>query len=226
MSAMETKMMPKTLPKILANAKLKKLVVSVVIGAIAGFAVSFALMRTIQLGWFGDLNTSRSIAALAGVMYLLCGAFVGVGLLNPKMGAKFLNVEDAEELQEQSVMLRNSVFGIAAMGLSLILLAFAAPAGPVSATVAAVSVVVLMGLSVLTSRRQLRAMDELSTSVSRETAAMAFYLTITVGGGWSGAAHLGFVPGPAPLDWLTMFAALMLVAAFWVCGRRGLLTPR
>lgn len=206
--------------------KLKKLLVSLAVGAVAGFIVSFALMRTIQSGVLGDLGTSRSIAALLGSMYTLCGCFVGLGVLSPRIGARFLNVEDAEELREQSKILRNSTFGIVAFGLSLILLAFAAPAGPLSPTLVGGSIALLMAIATLTSLQTLKSMDELNASVSRETSVTSFYLMFFCGGGWSVLAHLGFATQLAPLDWLTLFAAAMLAAAFWVSGRRGLLTPR
>lgn len=217
-NAMETKAME--------NTKLRKLIVSVAIGAVAGFIVSFGLMRTIQLGVFGDLDLSRSIAALAGSMYILCGAFVGFGILNPKWGAKFLNVEDPDELREQSAMLRNSTFGIIAFGLVLVLLAFAAPLGPVPQGVAVAAIILLLGASTFTSLRSLKVMDELNASLARETAVAAFYITLSAGGGWAMFAHLGFVPALASLDWLTLFAAAMLAGAFWASGRRGLLLPR
>lgn len=206
--------------------KLRKLLVSLAFGAVAGFIVSFVLMRTIQSGYFGDLGKSRSIAALLGSMYVLCGGFVGLGVLSPKFGARFLNVEDAEELREQSKILRNSALGIAAFGLCMILLAFAAPAGPLSPSVVGWCVAVLMVIATLTSLHTLKVMDELNASVSRETSVTSFYLMFFIGGGWSVLAHLGFATALAPLDWLTLFAAAMLAAAFWVSGRRGLLAPR
>lgn len=208
------------------NQKLRKLLISIAIGAVAGFIVSFALMRTIQTGLLGDLGASRSIAALLGAMYVLCGVFVGLGVLSPKLGARFLNVEDADELREQSRMLRNSTFGIIAFGLSMLLLAFAAPAGPLPPGLIGGSIAVLMSVATLTSLHTLKFMDELNASVSRETSVASFYLMFFVGGGWSVLAHLGFVPALAPLDWLTMFAAAMLFAAFWVSAKRGLLVPR
>ena len=208
------------------DAKHKKLVLSIVVGAIGGFLVSFTLMRTIQSGVLGELGASRSIAAVAGSMYVLCGAFVGFGSLNPKMGAKFLNVEDADELAEQSAILRNSTMGIGAFGVCLILLALAAPLGPVPQGVVAGSIVALMALCAFTSLRSVKLMDELNASLSKETAVASFYLMFTLGAGWSVAAHLGYAPGLAALDWLTLFAATMLAGAFWAAGRRGLLVPR
>ncbi len=208
------------------DAKQKKLITSLAVGALGGFVVAFGLTKTIQTGALGDLDLSRSIAAMVGAVYVLCGGFVGFGVLNPKLGAKFLNVEDAEELEEQYAMLRNSSLGIIAYGLSLILLAIAAPIGPVPEVVVGGGILVLMVVATLTSLSTLKAMDELNASLTRDTSVYSFYLVLCLGGGWSILAHLGFVPPLAPLDWLTLFAAVMLAAAFWASGRRGLLAPR
>jgi hypothetical protein len=47
-----------------------------------------------------------------------------------------------------------------------------------------------------------------------------------VGGPWAAAAHLGFVPAPEPLDWVTGIAAALLLGAVIAVGRRGMLAPR
>lgn len=194
------------------GGKRKKLIASTAFGGVSGFVVSFALMRAIGDGYLGDLDASRTIAALVGAIYLLCGGFVAIGLLNPVWGAKFLNVEDADELQEQAAVLRYSVVGVCALGASLLLLALAAPAGPLAAEVVGLLIAGLMAAMVYTSIRQFKA--------------TGFYLLFAIGGGWAALAHLGFVASPSPLDWITLFAAVMLGSAFWTTGRRGLLTPR
>lgn len=213
-------------PKAMDNRKRNKMIVSTLAGALAGFAVSFALLRLIGTGALGDIDTSRALAAMMGAIYLLCGAFVGAGLLNPRLGAKFLNVEDADELREQKMVLRHSVFGISAFGLVMLLLAFAAPAGRIPAAVVLGLCALLIAVATFTSLRQIKVMDELNASVARETAATGFYVVFALGGGWATLAHLGFARSLQPLDWMTLFAASMLVSAFWVTGRRGLLTPR
>jgi len=68
-----------------------------------------------------------------------------------------------------------------------------------------------------------RLSDQLARALSRETGSIAFHLILAAGGGWAMLAHLGFVPAPAALDWLTMFVLLMFVAAFIAAGRRNLL---
>lgn len=208
------------------SSKMRKLLISTGIGGVAGFLVAFTLIRTVDSGLLGAIDTSRSIAALVASLYLLCGAFVGIGLLNPRLGEKFLNVEDADELREQMTMLRYSVFTIISIGVCLFMLALAAPAGPVPVEIAVAVIAALMIACIFTSRRQMAVVDELIKSVSRESTSTAFYTLFVVGGGWAMLAHLGYVAGPAALDWVTMFAVVMLFGAFWACGRRGLLFPR
>ena len=41
------------------------------------------------------------IAIVSGLTYVLIGLIVALGLASPKAGAKFLNVEDAEEIREE-----------------------------------------------------------------------------------------------------------------------------
>ena len=206
--------------------KLRKMVLGLVLGGLAGFFGSLGLLQLIDSGALGVLDRSREIAALVGALYVICGLMVGLGLLSPKMGAQVLNVEDADELREQAAVLRYSVFGMVALGAVLLVLAFAAPAGPIPQTAALAIVVALIALSWFTSWRQMRLVDELVRSMSSEGTSLAFYLLFLIGGGWSIAAHLGYLTGPAPLDWITMFAGLLLLAVFWVAGRRGMLAPR
>ena len=69
-----------------------------------------------------------------------------------------------------------------------------------------------------------RLTDEMRRDLSRDATASAFSLLLLIGGGWAMLAHTGLVTGPAPLDWLTMFSVVLLLATFWQAGRRGLMT--
>ena len=68
-----------------------------------------------------------------------------------------------------------------------------------------------------------RHIDELQRALSNDAVASAFYLMAFFGGGWALLAHLDYVAPPVPLDWLTMFAATLLIGAFWQTARRGLM---
>ena len=208
------------------KSKIGKLVIAIAIGGVIGFLVAFVFMRTAELGIFGELDTSREIAALVGLLYMATAGFVGFGLVNPKLGARVLNVEDPEELQEQRKVLGWSVAGMVALGLALFVAALSAPVGPIPVEAMIFGFVLLIGISWFAGHRQRRHVDELMRSVSMETMSTGFYFTVLFGGGWALLAHGELVAGPQPLDWLTMFAAIMLLATYWVCGKRGLLKQR
>jgi hypothetical protein len=111
-------------------------------------------------------------------------------------------------------------------GGALFALALAAPDGPLPQSGA-----LAMGAGGLVTGAVLsipiyRLSDELMRAVNLEAGAVSFGLVLLIGGSWAILAHLGYAPAPAPLDWLTLFYTLMLLASFIAVGRRGMLTPR
>ena len=201
----------------------RSLAIKTGIGAVAGALGAIGLMELIDSGALGALDTSREIAALVGMLYLMTAAVVGFGLVSPDAGSRLLNVEDADELREMRPMLRWSVLGTASIAAILFIAAFAAPAGPIGAPVALALVAILFVLACYTGHRQRAHTDELMRAVAVEGTSAAFYLTVVVGGGWALLAHLGYLAGPEPLDWLTMFASLMLLGCFVITIQRGLI---
>lgn len=208
------------------KSKLRKLAVSMSVGAVFGFLGALSVLYFLDRGAFEEVSSSIEIALLVAMLFGLTGVGIAFGALSPAIGAKFLNVEDADELREQRHVLVYSAGGMVALGLSLAMVALAAPAGPLSPMASLILALAFFAAAVILSLRQARYVDELVRALGRETAATAFYLTVLAGGGWAMLAHLGYLPAPLSLDWLTLFAVVMLVAAFWTCGRRGLLNPR
>lgn len=206
--------------------KWRKALFSAALGAVFGVIGVTAVLTLRDSGALGTIGRSEEIAGLVGVVYLLNALAVGFGLASPKAGARYLNVEDESELLEQRRMLLMSAVAMAAIGFALAIVAVAGPAGIVAPAPALGAALALMVLATALSIALRRQMDELMRSLSRETAALAFYLLALVGGGWALLDHLGFAAGPAPLDWLSLLAGLMLLAAFIAVGRRGMLAPR
>lgn len=204
----------------------KKLLIPALIGAAAGFASSVAMMHFIDSSAIGGLGTSATIAALVGMLYLLIGCGVGFGAASPRIGARFLNVEDADELREQHKVLTASGVAMVLWGVSLIALAMAAPEGPLPPPLALVLGAGGLVIGTILSIPAYRLSDELMRAVNLEGGALGFGLTVLIAGGWAMLAHLGFAAGPAPLDLLTLFYAIMLAASFIAVGRRGMLMPR
>lgn len=201
----------------------RRLALPLAVGAISGAAATTAFMvLTGGVGQVG-LGLSREIAGLVGVLYMLMALGVGAGIANPNVGARFLNVEDADELREQRRMLGFSCLGMVTFGAALLVLALVEPAGSIDAgmgaAIAAVLIIATCGLSLY----QAREIDELQQAMSRDASATALLLLFVVGGGWALLAHCGLAAGPVPLDWLTMLAVAFLLGCFWQAGRRGLL---
>ena len=71
-----------------------------------------------------------------------------------------------------------------------------------------------------------RACDELMLAINLEAGALTYGLVLAVVGGWAMLAHLGYLAGPQPLDLLTAFYVLVLIASFVAVGRRGMLAIR
>ena len=207
-------------------SKIKKTVFALLLGGVAGFAATFLFLRFADSGAVGELGTSREIASLVGLVYLVGAAAVLAGVLAPKAGANFLNVEDAEELREQKVMLGSGGIAMIAAGAALIVAALAAPVGPIAGGMALALFVALIALAVFASYVSQKRQDELMRAMGQQNGATAFYLLFFVGGGWALAAHCGFVSAPAPLDWLTMMWGLGLIAAFVTTIQRGMFMMR
>lgn len=193
-------------------------------GAVVGFVAAFLFLNLTDLDGAQPLGTSRVIAGLVAIVYLLAGVATGIGVANPRVGARFLNVEDADELREQRRMLAYSCIALVALAGALFLLVFTEPVGPIGGETGAAIAVALVLLACVLGHLQARHIDELQRALSRDSVATAFYLMFAIGGGWALLAHSGLTAAPAPLDWLTMFAALLLVGCLWQAGRRGLLT--
>lgn len=205
---------------------MKKLVLPLAMGGVVGFAIAFGIGR------FGDglgktgLSTSAEIAMVVGACYVIMGMFVGGGTMLPGAGAKFLNVEDADELREQRSMLLMSSYAMSLWGAALIIFALS---GIISAFTPGMSLAiagVLYVVGVYFVIRSYAVCDELMMAVNREAGNWAYGLSFAFLGGWSALAHVGYLAPPEPLDVLSAFYALVLLATFIAAGRRGMLKTR
>jgi len=203
---------------------MRKLLIPGLIGGVAGGAASYAMLRFIDSAAVGGLGLSATLAALVGVLYCVISVGVIAGAANPRVGARFLNVLDADDLREQARVLLRSGAAMLLWGIALLALALAAPDGPLPQ--AAALAVGLGGLVIGSwiSLAVYRALDELMLAVNLEGGAISNGLMFMVVGLWAMLAHLGYTTGPQPLDLLTLFYVLVLVGSFIALGRRGMLT--
>jgi len=161
------------------------------------------------------------LAIVSGLSYVLIGLIVGVGLASPKAGAKFLNVEDAEEIREETPKLWMSAICCVLIGTFLLALAMA---GGLLGNEAALAIAgaCLIGMLVIGAMSAKRC-DELTRQLSLEASAWSFYAMLLFAGGWAALAHLGYVAWISPLAFASALPLLLLVAIFVIAGKRGML---
>ena len=171
------------------------------------------------------LDVSEWVAAVLGCLLIFFALMGSLALASVRSGADLIENEGAaEQMRERGRLYLYSLAWMVACGLSLISLSLAGPGRLLSPAPALVAVLLLIAVAIGLSIAVWRMMDELDRTLSQEAGNIGFYLILLTGGGWAMLAHLGFVPGPAPLDWLTMFTVIMFVASFIATGRRQLLT--
>lgn len=205
------------------SRKLRKFGLSALVGGLAGFAGAVGVLEMEDAGVLGELSGSQVAALLVALIYMLMGVFAGIGTVSPRLGAQFLNVEDAEELAEERAMLVPSAISCILLSLALVALALAGVRAMLSPTAALAIVGVAIIAATWPSLRSMHSADELMRDVMREGASASFYLGFAVIGGWAMLAHLGFVAAPAMLDVISLIYALTLIGCFWVIGRRGMM---
>lgn len=198
--------------------------------ALAGGVFGFFMARTVgqEFKDGGALSAiaHSEISLLVAVMYVVMGLFVFLGSLSPKVGAAILNVEDADEVREQSAVFIPSAIGCVLMGVALGALALGGENGLLSAGTAGILALLSLVLATMVSLAATRRSDELMQAVFKETGSTSFYMLSAVLGGWAAAAQLALVRMPAALEVVTVVFAIPLLASFLVVGKRGMLLPR
>ena len=81
-------------------------------------------------------------------------------------------------------------------------------------------------IATLASARSMKHSDELMRTVSRQAGSTAFYLVLLFIGGWAALSIFGVMPQPQMIDILTLIWAILIVATFSVCAKRGMLGMR
>lgn len=206
------------------NGRIRTAMMRMLAGAIFGaVAMSLFLFFIPKASWDID-DPSIMIATVAGASYLLIGLSVAIGLVAPNTGARFLNVEDSDELREERPKLKSATLVFFLTGAFLLVLAFSkAGAGFLSPGAAAVvAVACLAGILIagwISSKRS----DELTMQMGQEASSISFQLAMLGVGGWAIFAALGKVATIEPLTLLSSLALLQLFVTFVVIGRRGML---
>jgi hypothetical protein len=209
------------------DRRTRKFLFQMFFGAIVGAASTLLFLMLFRD--VVDKSSGPQLAAVCvGIVYAIIGAFVAIGAVAPRLGANVLNVEDAEELTELRAVIIPSGLACVAIGCFLLALALtpAVEADEGSRTIALAVAVISLGASILFGLMASRRMDELSRLLGTEAATVALYVLSALFGGWAALAHLGFVQWVDPLTFVAATAAIQLLSAFIVVGKRGMLMPR
>lgn len=206
----------------------QKLILQTLTGAAFGAAGTFLFLRF--GGEVADFEDPARLAAGAtGIIYVLMGLFVGIGALAPGAGAKFLNVEDADEILAERKSIGPGAIGALLIGLLLMALALTPGGGQPGAlspdAALAIAAACLAGL-VAVGWWVRGKVDELNRQLGIDSSAIAMNASLLLFGGWAALAHAGSVEWISPLGLLAGFALIELAAIFWVVGKRGMLVPR
>lgn len=203
-----------------------RLVLQLTTGALTGAVGAYLALSAIDRFLPEELALDQLVAVVVGLVYILMGAIVALGTLNPALGARLLNVADSDELRDDRPYLLMAGACCAVMGLALfiVLLAGSDGGGPIGRPTA----LVLLGLSLLlivaTWRKSCRGLDEFRSRVSGETSNVSLSAVLLVFGGWAALASMGSVAMFTPLAFLAGSLGLILLAAFAVAAKKGLLT--
>lgn len=197
-----------------------------IVGGLVGYGAGYWAGGYFEARGLEDVPLSVEIAGLVAIVYLLMAGIVLGGSLNPAIGSKILNVEDADEVRELQSQFVNSGIAMLLWGVALLGLVLAAPIGPLAAPLALTICAGGLLAGMWFALKAYRAADELMLAMNLEAGAITYGLVLLVLGGWGMLAHLGYVSAPSPIDILTACYVLVIVAAYIAIGRRGLLKVR
>lgn len=207
-----------------SQKKFAKLFLRMAVGGLAGFAA----MKFGLDGALGPLLRGAGLGGTAlaatGLVLALMGLFVGLGAAIPGLGARTLNVSGREDIEDQQAMLIGSGVSCVALGLGMILLALATPAGPVPAALGLSAFAFGLILTTAITALQWSSYDELWRRMSLEGAAWGGTLLSVCLLGWAALALTGRAVLPDPAGLIALIMTLTLVGCFIAAGRRGMLT--
>ena len=209
-------------------SKTRKLILQFIAGALSGALVTYGALELLDGTGFDARDPSRMMALAVGLVFAIIGLFVALGVAMPRAGTGLLNVEDADELQEQGRSLRAGSLLFVLGGAGLLALALGGEGDEavlsLSASAWTGGAFFLAAIAVAFVNRNNS--DEMMRSLSREASTLSLYVISALAILWAILAHLGRAPELDALGVLAGIFAIQLVAVMVVVGRSGLLKPR
>jgi hypothetical protein len=212
-----------TMPSEMKMNKTRKMLFQLVSGGIVGGLAGYFGLGLLDAD---AMSADQLIVSGIGLIYLLMGVIVGFGLIAPKLGSSILNVEDADEINEQRRILTGSTICMVALGAALMILPMAGPGGSITPLVGIGGLLAALALLIIVSIRDWKFYDEMLRELSRDAGNLAFCGIGTVLLIWAAAAWLGLAVAPTPLGLVGLIMGGFLLAIFVASARKGLMRPR
>ena len=204
------------------NKKLRTGIARMFAGALVGGIATFLFLEFVGERFMDLDDGAVMLTVMAGLIYALIGLSVAFGLIAPRAGARFLNVEDAEELREEGPKLKIGAAASVLMGAFLLVLGLTSSGSLGREPALILLALCLAGAIVLTLIGRNRT-DELTRQISLEASALTLQLALLATATWAALAQLDYLEWISPLGLLSGLALLQLVAVFVVSARKGLL---
>lgn len=203
------------------QAKKRGMLLRALAGAVVGAGGTVFFVEMLGKDRVNIHDPGTALAIVAGLSYVLMGVLVGVGTLVPSAGAKYLNIESAEELRDESPRLKvGAVMGLL-IGAFFLLMAARGSVSPSSdgvisyAAAACVASIVVLGL---VGRKH---SEELNRQITLEVS----HIVVLVAALLLACAAIvrPSITWLTPLALLAMLALLTFIATLIVSAAKGLL---
>jgi len=207
------------------SKKMRLLLLRMLCGAVVGAVVTGSFLAFFGKPLLDLKDPGALLAVITGLSYVLIGLMVWVGMAVPGVGVRMLNVEDAEELREETPKLKSGVVVLILTGLFLLSLAMAGTnflSGALALGLAAGCLAGIVAAGWLGAKKY----DEMTKRIGEQTASATLQAGMLMLGVWAMLAQLGYVAWVGPLAMVSAFALLQLLASFVVIAKRGMLMPR
>ena len=191
-------------------------------GALVGGVATFLFLEFVGEKFMDLDNGAVMLTVMAGLIYALIGLSIAFGLVAPRAGARFLNVEDEEELREEGPKLKIGAAASVLMGAFLLVLGLSS-SGSVGREAALILLLLCFAGAIVLTFIGRRRTDELTRQISLESSALTLQIALLAAAAWAALAELGYVEWISPLGLLSGLALLQLFAVFVISARKGLL---
>jgi len=190
------------------------------LGFVAGFG-AMAFLHESELLARIQCSAGAVGLFLVGSAYLVVGLFVFVMSIDPRVGAKVLFLQDADEVLDLRAVLLSSGIVYALIGVGQVALVLA-DAEVVSPLIGATTMLFSFALAACVSVYLWSLYDEFWKQVTLEASQITLLILVLFVPGWSITARFGWGPAVDPLGLIALLTGVALAGGMIAVLRRGI----